>query len=170
MRWEAIALAALLLTTGCIGLGDDAGDEDEDIDAQDVDEDPDENETEEPVTSVEWSNDTYEGAITGTSFFAPSPPSEQQSFAFEVANGTQGLVINLTTEGGDLSMNVADPECTPGPEATCEETVATEDGEAEFTVESPQGGEWNVRFFPSDPVANDVAYTADVAQGLLVEG
>ena len=169
MRWQALLLAAMVLTTGCIGMGGD--DADQDVDAQSNDdtrtEDEELNETDEPQTRTEWSTETYEGSITGTTFFAPEQTSDGQSFSFTVENGTQQLFINLTSDGGELTMYVAGPDCSANEE--CEEQVETESGEAQYAAEEPGAGEWNVRFFPQDPVASDVSYTADVAQGVLVE-
>lgn len=170
MKGRALLLGLLVLASGCLGIGSDEAEEsDEDIDAQDTNE-TDTQEDVEEVNRTEWSTETYEGSISGTSFFAPSPPSEGQSFSFSAESGIQTLFINVTTEGGDLTMYVADPDCQPGPDTTCEETVETSSGEGQYVNESAEPGEWNVRFFPSDPVANDVAYTAEVAQGILVEG
>ncbi|PSG97337.1 hypothetical protein BRD56_06670 [Thermoplasmatales archaeon SW_10_69_26] len=170
MRWQALLLAAMVLTTGCIGMGDDA---DQDVDSQTNDDTPSEDEqlndteTDEPQTRTEWSTETYEGSITGTTVFTPEQTSDGQSFSFTVENGTQQLFINLTTDGGELTMYVAGPDCSANDD--CEEQVETESGEAQYAAEAPGAGEWNVRFFPQDPVASDVSYTADVAQGVLVE-
>lgn len=168
MRWHALLLGLLVLTSGCLGIGSDETEEtDEDIDAQDTNETETEDEVD-AVNTTEWSSETYEGSISGTSFFAPAPPSEGQSFSFSTESGIETLFINLTTEGGDLSVYVAYPGCEVN--GGCEETFETSDGEGQYVNESAEAGEWNVRFFPVDPVANDVSYTAEVAQGILVEG
>lgn len=168
MKGRALLLVALMATAGCLGIGnEDTEDPEEDIDPQDVNETDTEDDVEE-VNQTEWSTETYEGSITGASFFTPTPPSEGQSFSFSTETGIETLFINVTTEGGDLSVYVAYPGCEVN--GGCEETFETSSGEGQYANESAEPGEWNVRFFPSDPVANDVAYTAEVAQNVLVEG
>lgn len=168
MIWRALLLSALLLTAGCLGFGDD----EEDLDADSADEDleaaddEDETQTGELQNETVWETETYEGTVTGTFFLAPAPPSDGQSFQFQAKDSIQTLYINLTTEGGDLTMHVADPDCSVN--GGCEEQVETEGGEGQFTSQAPASGEWNVRFFPTDTVTTGVDYTADVAQGLEV--
>jgi hypothetical protein len=167
MRWQALLLAALVLTSGCLGMGGDEANDTQDLDTQDTettnttDEDP------EPTNRTEWSKETFEGTITGTTFLAPSPPSEGQSFTFTAQSGIETLFVNVTTDGGDLRVLVAGPDCEIN--SACEEETQTEGGEGQYVNESAAPGEWDVRLFPADPVAAQVGYTADVVQGILVQ-
>lgn len=121
--------------------------------------------------TLEWQTETFEGTIVGASIpgvgsTAPSPPSEGQSFSFQADQDIEILYVNLTTEGGELAMYVAEPGC--GFNEGCEEIIDSEDGEAQYFNETPDSGEWHVRFFPQDIVTTGVDYTAEVAQGINV--
>jgi hypothetical protein len=174
MKGRVLLLVALMATAGCIGTGDDAQTEtasqdDTDAQPQDTQTDP-VNETTNATPERTWTSETYEGSITGTG--APFgvtvvPLSENNNVAFQAQEGIELLQLNLTTEGGELQMAVAGPDCEQNTE--CEQSVTTEGGEAQYTNETPTAGEWSVRFFPADPVANSVSYELVVAQQILVE-
>jgi hypothetical protein len=168
MRWSVFLVAALVLTTGCLGMGgDDATSTDDTAEPATDDNATSEDEPEQasPEPTIEWRNETYEGTVTGTTVFTPGATSEGdgQSFTFDAAPGIQTLFVNLTAEGGELTMNVAGPDCEIN--SPCEESVETSGGEAQYVNETPTSGEWNVRFFV-EPAGAQVDYTANVVQGV----
>lgn len=174
MRTHAFLVALLVLTgglTGCIGSdGSDDGADDDPIEPGSTP-DGDGNETTPATTERTWERETFNGTVTG--FNVPgvgsgnvAPASENMQITFQASSGIDVLYLNLTAEGGELRMNIADPDCDATATSTCEEQVETSGGEASYVNETPAGGEWSVRVFSSDPVAAQVPYTLSVVQGV----
>lgn len=169
MKGRALLLVVLMATAGCLGLGEEDAPEAEpgsqDLDPED--EDP-TNETEEPTYVRTWTRETYEGWVTGTG--APFgltivPLSENNQMHFQAEEGVERLHLNLTVEDGELEMLVGGPDCEAN--SGCEDRVTTSDGEAAYTNETPEPGEWRIRLFPADPVALESAFELKVAQAIL---
>lgn len=175
MRPRALVLGLIVLTaglTGCIGSdgGEGDGSGDDPIEPGSTP-DGDENETTPATTERAWERETFNGTVTG--FNVPgvgsgnvAPASENMQVTFQASSGIDVLYLNLTAEGGELRMNIADPDCQPGAFSTCEEQVETSGGEASYANETATSGEWNVRIFSNDPVAVQVSYTLSVVQGV----
>lgn len=172
MTWRVLLLAGLLLTTGCIGMGGDDSDAETastDDPARDLNET--ETEAEEPTNTTEFSTETIEGSVTGIGIpvvgsVTVTPASENNVASFTVDENPRILYLNLTTEGGELDMLLAGPNCEQA--SACEEEIATSGGEAAYTNETPTAGEHDLRFFSQGPTDNQVSYTLEITQGVLV--
>lgn len=165
MRWAPVLLAGLLLLAGCIGETSDA--DDEDVAPQTTEDRP------ANASALAWTNETFEGQVTGASVpmvaSVNAPTGGSTLSEFTVPNGTQALVLELATDGGltadvagEIRMNIGGPDCEPTPESTCEETVATEGGNATWQTETPDAGQWHARIFASSPVVVQAGYTLEV--------
>lgn len=175
MTWRVALLAMVVLTAGCIGLGDDG--EDAEPASEDGPDEMDEDTPEDGAAASEasgltWENETYEGSVTGVTLpgagsLTVAPLSENNAISFTTTDGVETVVLNLTADGGALQMNIAPPGCESGTAgAACEESVTTEGGEAQYTNASAEPGEWGVTFFAGEPAAAQVSYTLDVTQGV----
>lgn len=169
MNARALLLAAVLVTAGfagCIG-GDDASDDEGEF-ASTNETDPANETDEQPAPQRTWTNETFEGEITGFNAVAVSATNGDNMQTFAAETGIDVLYLNLTAEGGALNMWIGGPDCDvsgnqiPG----CADEASTSSGEASYVNETPDAGEWQVRLAVGDPVGVQVSYTLDVVQGL----
>lgn len=128
---------------------------------------PPEGDTSNPPTENLTLSHLLEGTVAGAAVFAPSPPSEGQTFTFSTHRTAEKLRIDITTDGGDLTYRIAEPGCSTN--TGCEEERRTSDGEGHYLNETPAPGEWKVRFFPADPpVTAGVDYEALISKSLEI--
>lgn len=159
---------------GCIG-GEDTPSE-TNASGQDV-EPTSANETSTPnATDTEprttWTNQTREGVVTG--IFVPVTgtainvplASENTLIEFTAEDGTEDLYLNLTSEGGEISMGIDSPDCDAGPERAGCQFVTTSDGEASYHEPNPTAGTWELTFFSGEPVSVEVGWELEIAQAV----
>lgn len=184
-----MALAATLLAapamSGCIGLGD-GGDEDigETSDGNDTfsddsnssegnntsdgppgdsNETGSENETEDGEAT--WNYDNRTGSVSGTNAIVASDGSAEEQFT--VDSDTIQLALNLSAEGGELEMCLTKSsgnESGNGSGEECDETVTTEDGNATFTADAPEEGDWTATLRPAETGHHSIDYELVIAQ------
>lgn len=162
-------LAALLLAGGFAGcIGDDGSSDQAGNDPASVDETDPENDTEEAELERTWTNETFEGQITGVNAMAASTTNGDTMQTFTAATGIDVVYLNLTAEGGAVEMTIGGPGCDVSGNQipACAETVSTSGGEASYVNETPAEGEWQLRFSVGDPAGAEVSYTVDVVQGV----
>lgn len=134
MRWSALLAALLVLTTGCLSPGsEDAAPSDDDA--------------EEPDRSTEWDTVTRSGTVSGVGTPAGSVSQGGGNTAtWTVPEDTRVLYLNVTSEGGELSIEYG-PDCTTEDTVECENEATTEDGEARLVHEAPAAAGWEAYFF-----------------------
>ncbi len=173
-RWTpwllAVALLAAPLLTGCIGFGgeDAGGNETGENQTQD-----DENATAEDDPA--WSSENRTGTVSPTSQFT----MEGQTESITVEDGASQLLLNLSADGGELTMCIMKPGGNGSGNSTastadqqqgeCDETKTTQDGNASYQASSPESGDWTVRLTAAQGTTGEVEYTLTIAQKVPLE-
>jgi hypothetical protein len=135
MRWSAVLAALLLVTAGCLGSSDDDGVPSADGDDEDTG----------PQTT--WETVTRSGTVSGAGTPAGSVSQGGGNMAtWTVPQDTRIMYLNLTAEGGELSMQYG-PDCNTEDTVECEYQTTTEDGEAREIVEDPAADGWEAYLF-----------------------
>lgn len=172
MSARAWLLGLLVLSAGLAGcIGDGEGEETE-TSASDDPIDADANETDggadEADASRTWTNETFEGQISGFNILVLSGTNGDAMQTFTAETGIDVLFLNLTAEGGAVDMTIGDPDCDVSGNQIppCAETTSTSGGEASYVNETPTSGEWQVRLAVGDPVGAQVSYTLNAVQGI----
>lgn len=162
---------------GCIG-GEDAPPEantsDEDVEPASADETT--NETTNDTTPSIVRSQTEEGTVTGV--FVPvtgsavnvPPASENTYVEFTTEDATEELRLNLTSEGGEISVGIDGPDCDAGPETAGCEFMTTSNGEASYSEQDPASGTWGLTFFAAEPVVVGADYELEIVQVLSAPG
>lgn len=175
-----IVLAATLALAGCLGGGDDGGDADtsstDDLGSSSPQASGD-NATEDNATDdgpdFVWNTTTREGAVTGADVVVVSFTTSGSQQNWTVREGTRNLTLNLSAQSGELSMRIAPPGCENTASSSCTTSVSTEDGEATWSTEDPDTGQWDALFFRDTPGYGEIQYefTIDkLVPAELVEG
>lgn len=171
-RWApwllAVALLAAPLLTGCIGFGGEG----DDGEADGNETGGDENATAED--SPEWKSENRTGSVSPTSQL-----SGGQTETFDVEDGAEELLLNLSADGGELEMCIKKPSSNDSGNASdasaasqqdeCDETKTTQDGNASFQASGPEPGEWTVELTAAGPATGDIEYTLTIAQKVPLE-
>jgi hypothetical protein len=180
MRAAAILAGLLLLTAGCIGMGDDSDESESQEVSPDSNSDgaagdaPGDNSTDhghEAKPEKHYDNRTGEVEQTNGLFFTRGDPSNE---TIEVPDTAQNLHINLTAEDGEINGEIFGPDCedTSGTIGSdCSEDLDTynnsqeanegDGGEASWSTDSPNGGNWTVKLYKGDPGTAPVSYTLE---------
>lgn len=112
--------------------------------------DPSGNATGNATGNVTWTYDNRTGRVSGTAIPVLAP-SFSKTEAFNVTNGTQRLVLNLTVTGSQVTMTVSPPGCTT---SACANTTKTAGGTAQLTYENATAGGWSVKLSVSATVGS----------------
>lgn len=167
---RSLLMVALLLAGGLAGcVGDDGSpDEETGTEPASVDEPSPANETEEADVERTWTNETFEGQLTGVNGVVVSATNGDTMQTFTAETGIDVVYLNLTADGGAVQMTIGGPDCDVSGNQIppCAETVTTSGGEASYVNETPAEGEWQLRFSVGDPAGAQVSYTVDVVQGV----
>lgn len=185
MRAAALLMGLLLLTAGCLGMGEDDPEGTEDEGAPDAGDEPedqqpseDENGDSDDQTGdheheaqpeAHWDNRT--GEVAGTNLVVESQ-GEAAVEEIELPNTTTAFAFNLTAEEGELDIELYPPGCEESddePGEDCSESFATHDsqaemlqpdgGSAEWSTESPDTGTWTLRMWKADAGQTAVPYS-----------
>jgi hypothetical protein len=155
MRWSVLLAAALIVTTGCVGMQDDGGAATGTDDAG-----------EDPGPATTWETVTRSGTVSGAGTPAGSVSQGGGNMAtWSVPEDTRILYLNLTTEGGELSMQYG-PDCNTEDTVECEYQTTTEDGEAREIVEDPAAGSWEAYLFIEND-AGEVDWELTATMGVV---
>lgn len=154
----ALAMAALLLSAGCIGFGGDG--DDANNTTNDTNGTP--NATEQG-NQPGWTSENRSGSVPATSAVVGEQAVEE---TFEV-NGSE-LLLNLSAEGGELEMCLikggGNESGNDSQQQECDETVTTQDGNASFQATNPEPGEWTARLTATEAQSSEVQYELVIAQ------
>lgn len=156
MRWTVLLLAALVSTAGCIGFSDD-GEGADGNNTTDDDFDLNETESTNQTSSDGWQSENRSGTVEGAAL-PVGPTGTEETFTLE--NGTVALALNLTADGGELELSISPPDCE---DASCEESVTTQDGNASYSTTDPTAGEWTVTLSPATPGVSSIEYELVIA-------
>lgn len=172
---RSILVGLLLLTAGlagCIGSDEPADATETPSDQASEDDPASSNGTTDGPVQRTWTNETFEGQISGISAGGMSATQGDGMQTFTAEQGIEVLFLNLTAEGGAVEMTVGGPDCDVSGNAipSCAETTSTSSGEASYTNETPVEGEWQVRLSVGDPAGAQVSYTLEVLQGIVAAG
>ena len=90
---------------------------------------------------------TRSGTVTGVGTPAGSVSQGGGNMAaWNVSDTARVLYINVTTEGGELSIEYG-PDCNTQDTVECGNNATTEDGQARLVHEQPTPGSWEAYFF-----------------------
>lgn len=151
----AILLTLTLLGAGCLGA------QEGDVDAQSADDAP-----VDAGPAFDWTHEERDGTASGANLVVVAVTQGTQTESFRVPEGTNVTHVNVTTDGGELQLELYPPGCdrSQGGGDECADEVTTQDGEAHWMKEAPTAGSWTVYLFKGDPGAADVPYTMVVDQ------
>lgn len=152
MRWSLLLVGLLVVTAGCLGMDD-----------EDVGTDTDGAETG-PTTS--WETVTRSGTVSGVGTPAGSVSQGGGNMAaWSVPGDTRILYLNVTAEGGELSIEYG-PDCNTEDTVECGNEASTEDGEARLVHEQPNATGWEAYFFLEND-AGEVDWELTATMGVL---
>lgn len=154
MRWRSLLLAGLLvLSAGCLSPGDEDATTDADGD-------------EDSGPSTSWDTVTRSGTVTGVGTPAGSVSQGGGNTAtWTVAEDTRILHLNVTTEGGELSIEYGS-DCSTEDTVDCEHEATTEGGEVSLVHEDPAPSGWEAYFF-LDTNAGEVDWELTATMGVV---
>lgn len=155
MRLPVLLTGVLLLTAGCIGFGDDNGDNETDgndtnFDGNDTDF-GDSGDTGDAGDEAGESRETRNGTVEASAIVPGGGAAE----TFRVENGTETLTLELSADGGELEMTVSPADCD---DPSCQETATTSGGSASYSASAPAEGEWTVTLSPASPGLEPIDY------------
>jgi hypothetical protein len=101
--------------------------------------------------------------VTGTAINEPTT-SENTFIEFTVGEEAQTVRLNLTVDGGELTMGIDDADCDTGPETSGCDFVTTEDGQATYEATDPPAGDWSVSIFAGEPAVVQADFELTIAQ------
>ncbi|HVL87126.1 MAG TPA: hypothetical protein VM681_03825 [Candidatus Thermoplasmatota archaeon] len=98
----------------------------------------------EDASEYVWKKQEYSGTIV-TVGPVNAPSASQTVQRFEAGEETREILLDVTTQGGDVMVLVADPDCSPN--SGCEDSFSTSAGSGQYSIKTPKAGEWTIRFF-----------------------
>jgi hypothetical protein len=161
-----IVLAAVLALAGCLGGGDgsdSAGTASSDSPGSSsspqasADNGTADNETDDGPDFV-WNTTTRQGSVTGLNVAGLALTTEGSDQNWTVRQGTRNLTLNLSAQSEEVTMRIAPPGCENTADSSCTTTVTTEDGEATWSTENPDTGQWDAVFFRGNTGYGEVQY------------
>lgn len=148
LRWPVLLFAAALATAGCIGTGGD--------DVNNTTDQPpfgfDQGGNNTTDSDTRWETHTKNGTVQGANAVVASSSAEEQ---VTVADGALVMGVNVTAEGGELTVTLVPPDCE---DASCESSQDTSNGNLTMIVDGPESGEWTIRLEPADPGPANIEY------------
>lgn len=162
-----LVLAAALALAGCLGGGGDAADTSSTDEQLDEGMDPQRNATDnetDPGPDLEWNETIREGSFTGGNAGGLAVTFEGANENWTVRQGTRNLTLNLSTGSDEATMRIAPPGCENEAGSECTTSVSTEDGEAQWSTEDPDPGQWSVTFFRGENGYGEVEYELTIAK------
>lgn len=155
MRWSLVLAAALLIvSTGCVGSQDEGQNR------------PDVGPEEDQGPRTSWETVTREGTVSGVGTPAGSVSQGGGNMAaWNVPENSRILYLNVTAEGGELSVEYG-PDCTTEDTVQCGNQASTEDGEVRLVHEQPNATGWEAYFFIEND-AGEVDWELTATMGVL---
>lgn len=89
-------------------------------------------------TQMSWSYDNRTGSISGTGVPVAASSFEEEE-TFTVGDNVSTLYVNVTSEGGELTLSLREPGCE---DDTCAQEAQTVSGAASLQAMAPPSGEW----------------------------
>jgi hypothetical protein len=111
-------------------------------------------------TQASWTYDNRTGSISGTGVPVAGQPIEKEE-SFTVGDNVSTVYVNVTSEGGELTLSLREPGCE---DSECAEEAQTASGVASMQVATPSAGQWILvlTLEGSGPVSAD--YELQIAQ------
>lgn len=166
-----VALAVTLALAGCLGGGGDGGSADTSSNDQfgsSASSDSADNETASNATDdgpdFLWNTTTRQGSVTGADLVVVSFTTQESQQNWTVREGTRNLTLNVSAQSGEVTMRIAPPGCENTAQSSCTKSVSTQNGEATWSTEDPETGQWDAVFFRDTPGYGEVQYELTIAK------
>jgi len=115
--------------------------------------------------ATRWDNQTFTGRFTTTAAFDAGGAvlGEDRTFTVPRDAARALLAVSLATATpapGEFNVRLIPPDCSS---SDCFEEKPTSDGRAEFDLDGPEGGDWQLAVFSTAGSGVTGDYTVDVA-------